>query len=45
MKVEPQALRTIMIDQRINSVAYVQVLSEPMKFLLSVNSSKEMEDC
>ena len=46
MKVVPQALRTIiMMDQRINSVVYVQVLTEPMKFLVRVSSSKEMEDC
>ena len=32
------------MDQRINSVLYVKVLNEPMKFLLSVSSSKEMGD-
>ena len=45
MNVVPQALRTIMIDQRVNSEVYVQVLSEPMKFLQSVSSSKETGDC
>ena len=33
-----------MMGQRINSVVYVVVLSEPLNFPLSVSPSKEMED-
>ena len=32
-----------MMDQRINSAAFVKVLSEPMKILLRVSPSKEMQ--
>ena len=33
------------MDQGINSVVYVVVLSEPMKFQLSVSPRKEIGDC
>ena len=33
-----------MTDQRINSVVYVKVLSEPMEIPLSVSPGKEMGD-
>ena len=36
MNVVPLALRTEVMDQRINSAVYVKVLSEPIKFLLSM---------
>ena len=38
----PLELRIEMMDQRINSTAYVKVLSEPMNFPLSVSLSKKM---
>ena len=41
MNVVLLTLRTQMVDQRINFVVYVKVLSEPMKCLLSISSSKE----
>ena len=43
MNVLPQAM-TQMMDQRINSVAYFKLLSELMKFLLSVSPSKLARD-
>ena len=42
--VQPPAQRAQMMDQRINSVVYVKVLSEPMNFLLIGSASKEMGD-
>ena len=41
MNVVLLTLRTQMVDQRINFVVYVKVLSEPMKCLLSISCSKE----
>ena len=35
---------TQMMDRRINSVAYVKVQSEPIKFLLSISPSTKMGD-
>ena len=32
------------MNQRVDSVVYVEVLNEPMKILLSVSPSKEMGD-
>ena len=43
MNVLPQAM-TQMMDQKINSVVYFKLLSEPMKFLLSVSPSKFARD-
>ena len=33
-----------MMDQRINSAVYIEVLSEPMNFPLNVSHRKEMRD-